>query len=239
MSATSRPSAGCGMDPVSDTSIAVNGMRASYLLDLPVRYDKTRAYPLLLAFREASTTTDAFRASIDLASTTGMDAVVVYPNCVNNAATWDAVRDISLIDVLLPKLEADLCIDRSRVFVLGHGAGASFATAVGCFRGDALRGVAPLSSAAPPGGCVGAPAAWILQGSMEAMNVVGLGRGNRDYWVTQSGCTAKTLPVAPAPCVEYTGCNAGSVVRYCEHTGNDSTLPSFASAGLWSFFSAL
>jgi poly(3-hydroxybutyrate) depolymerase len=163
----------------------------------------------------------------------------VYPNCGNNAATWDTARDLPLVDELLAKLEADLCIDRSRVFVLGHGAGASFATAVGCFRGDALRGVAPLSSAAPPGGCSGAPAAWILQGSMETMNTIGLGRANRDYWATHSGCTTRMLPVAPAPCVEYTGCNVGSVVRYCEHSGSDGALPGFAPGALWSFFSAL
>mgnify|MGYP003471417889 FL=1 len=233
-----RPSAGCGKDPAPvETSIIAAGMRANYLLDVPLAYDKTRAYPVVMAFRSTGVSVEAFRSALSLSPSSASESIVVYPNCPNDATTWDAQRDRVLFDALLAMLEGAYCVDRDRVFVLGHGAGAVFATALGCFRGDILRGFAAFSSAPPPGGCVGEPAAWIAQGTADVM--LGLGRANRDYWVEHSGCDASVLtPVSPTPCVAYAGCSDASPVRYCEHAG-DASLPSFAASAACEFFRTL
>jgi poly(3-hydroxybutyrate) depolymerase len=235
-----RKSKGCGKDPVlPDASLQVSGMSASYVLDLPMAYDKTRAYPLVMAFREAGTTADAFRTSLNLVPVTGSDAIVVHPNCMNDAASWDIQRDSLLVDTLLAKLEASYCIDQGRVFALGHGAGAMFTSLLGCVRGDKLRAIAALSGAPPPpGGCVGQVAVWLLQGNMDT-STVGPGLGNRDFWAAADACdVSMALPVAPAPCVEYAGCAAGFPVRYCTYDGGPD-LPSFAASAAWSFFKGL
>jgi hypothetical protein len=235
-----RKSKGCGKDPLlPDASLQVSGMTASYVLDLPLAYDKTRAYPLVMAFREASTTADAFRTSLNLVPVTGSDAIVVHPNCMNDAASWDIQRDSLLVDTLLAKLEASYCIDQGRVFALGHGAGAMFTSLLGCVRGDKLRAIAVLSGAAPPpGGCVGQTAVWLLQGNMDT-STVGLGLGDRDFWAAADACdVSMALLVSPAPCVEYAGCAAGFPVRYCTYDGGPD-LPSFAASAAWSFFKGL
>lgn len=232
-----RKSKGCGMDPsLSDASLQVAGMSASYVLNLPLAYDKTRAYPLVMAFREANTTADAFRTALNLVPATGADAIVVYPNCMNDAATWDIQRDSLLFDTLLAKLLAGYCVDQDRVFVLGHGAGAMFTSLLACVRGDKLRAVAALSGAPPPpGGCVGNVAVWLLQGTADT-STLGAALGNRDFWAGRNACdVSMTMQVAPAPCVEYAGCTAGFPVRYCEYNGG-AALPSFAASGAWSFF---
>jgi poly(3-hydroxybutyrate) depolymerase len=143
-----------------------------------------------------------------------------------------------MVDALLSKLEAAYCIDQDRVFAVGQGTGALLVTMLGCVRGDVLRGVAPLSGAPPPGGCVGEPAVWIMQASADP-STFGIGRANRDFWADRNGCDV-TLPgsVAPPPCVEYAGCDVGSPVRYCEYDG-DLALPSSAAGGVWSFFKGL
>ena len=236
-SAPAHASAGCGKEPMPDTSITVTGMRASYVLDLPQPYDKARAYPVIMAFRPAGSGVDGFRGALGLTAVASSSAIVVYPNCLNDAATWDVQRDSLLFDALLAKLETNYCVDRERIFAIGHAAGALFVNGLGCFRGDKLRAIAPLSSAPPPGACIGAPAAWIAQGIQDPM--LGLGRANRDFWVAQNACNPRlSTPVTPTPCVEYASCDASSPVRYCEHSG-DASLASFAGPGAFDFFAGL
>jgi poly(3-hydroxybutyrate) depolymerase len=219
-----------------DGSIEVNGMSANYVLDLPAAYDKTRAYPVLLAFRRSDTTTDAFRESLGLPSAVGADAIVVHPNCPNDASTWAVPGDLPLIDALLSKLASSYCIDQGRVFAVGLGQGALLVNAFACVRSDTLRGIAPLSAVLAPasGACVGQAAALLMQSSTEPATMT-FGRANRDYWIERNGCDASApLAVAPSPCVEYSGCDTGFPVRFCEY-GSD--LPSSTARAIWDFFS--
>lgn len=235
----SRPSTGCGMDPVltPDMTFQANGLSASYILDLPTGYDKYRAYPTIFAFRGVGVSTYDFRGYLNLPSVAGADAIVVYPDCPNAAAGWDAQRDIPWVNSLLAKLQSGNCIDQSRVFAVGHGAGALLVTALGCFRGDIIRGIAPLSSAPPPGMCT-KTAVWLAQGNVDPM-MLGLGKGNRDYWAGRNSCDVRMpVSVSPSPCVEYAGCDAGYPVRYCEFDGA-AEVPTFTANGVWDFFKAL
>ena len=229
---------GCGKQPpTSDTSIEVNGMVATYIVDRPVDYDSTRAYPLIMAFRGANVSADDFRGYLNLPLVAGTDAVLVHVNPLTDASTWDFRRDLPLFDDLLAKLEGSYCIDQQRIFAVGHGSGGPLATAIACVRGDKLRGVAPLSGGPPTTPCQGERAVWIAQGDADfpAMN----GRANRDFWVNRNRCDLSLFTaVAPAPCVEYARCDAGYAVRYCEYSGG-LDLPDFVARGLWSFFREL
>lgn len=232
-------SSGCGIDPPADDSdIVVDSMRATYLVDLATGYDKRRAYPLVMAFHGAGVTADAFRGYLNLPPVTGADAILVHPNCSNDAPTWDMQRDTQVFDALVKKLESEYCIDTSRVFIAGHGSGAFFVSALGCLRGASLRGIASLSGGPPSGTCAGEPAVWMTQGNADMS--VQSGRSNRSFWAKHNHCDdiSMSVPVDPAPCVEYLGCDDGFPVRYCEYDGN-LDLPSFAASGLWGFFKQL
>jgi poly(3-hydroxybutyrate) depolymerase len=233
-----RMSVGCGLAPPSmDTSIQIGGMRGSYLVDLPVPYDKSRPYPLIMALRGAGVTAAQFRGYLDLPPVVGSDAIVVHLNCLNEATTWDVARDLPLFDQLLTKLESSYCVDELRVFAAGHASGGFFTSVLGCMRADKLRGIAAMSAGPPPSMCSGDVAVWISQGNGDSM--LGAGRGNRDYWAGRNGCNvAVSMPVDPQPCIEYAGCGSGFPVRYCEYDG-DLGLPAFAATGLWEFFKGL
>jgi poly(3-hydroxybutyrate) depolymerase len=234
-----RPSTGCGSDPLlPDGHIEVNGMSADYLLDLPAAYDKTRPYPLVIAFRRTDTTPEALRESLGLPLVAGADAVLVHPNCPENASTWDVQRDLPLIDALLSELESTYCIDQGRVFAVGLGQGALLVNAFACVRSDTLRAFAPLSAvlAPAPGACVGEAAVLLMQDSTEASSTT-FGRDNRDFWVERNGCDANApAAVSPAPCVAYAGCDAGFPVRFCEF---GSPPPGSAANAIWDFFRGL
>ena len=167
-----RASTGCGSDPVlAHTSIEVNGVQTNYIVDVPPAYDKTRAYPLVMAFRRSETTAEAFRESLGLPLAAGADAILVHPDCPDGASTWDVPGDLPMVDALLVKLASSYCIDQDRVFAIGLGQGALLVNAFGCARSGTLRGLAPAprpflprpqrAAAGPP--CFSCKAARTLQ----------------------------------------------------------------------------
>jgi len=62
------------------------------------------------------------------------------------------------------------------------------------------------------------------------------GEGSRDHWVEANHCDATTMPVGTDGCLAYDGCDDGMPVTWCEFDGGH-TVPSFASADIWAFFS--
>jgi poly(3-hydroxybutyrate) depolymerase len=237
--AAPRPSTGCGSDPVSsDASLEVEGMLTRYIVDLPATYEKARAYPLVMSFRRSDTTAQAFRDSLGLPLAAGADAILVHPDCPDDASTWNVPADLQMVDALLAKLASSYCIDQGRVFAVGHGQGALLVNALGCAR-DALRGLAPLSAVlAPPEVCGGQAAVWLMQGSAEPSTMT-YGHDNRDFWIERNGCDASMpMAAAPSPCVAYAGCDPGFPVRFCEY-GPELELPSFTASAVWDFFRAL
>jgi polyhydroxybutyrate depolymerase len=46
---------------------------------------------------------------------------------------------------------------------------------------------------------------------------------------------SRAQPIDPSPFVQYTGCEAGDPIVWCEHTGGH-TVPSSASAPIGTFF---
>lgn len=234
-----RPNSGCGKDPAAaGSTIEVYGMRASYLVALPVAYDRSRAYPLVVAFRSTGVTIEQFSRTLNLSSVTGSDAMVVYPNPLTEPAAWEYTRDMPMFNALLPKLKSEFCVDEDRVFALGDGAGALFANLVGCVNADEVRAIALFSGAPPPPGpCLGNAAVWLVQSTRDT-STLGASKGNRDYWVGRNKCELRRfMSVAPEPCVEYAGCDPRTPVRYCEHDSDE--LPSFAASGAWDFFKSL
>ncbi|MGE5783901.1 MAG: hypothetical protein ACM3ZE_04890 [Myxococcales bacterium] len=231
---------GCGNDPPSaDTSIEVNGATACYVLSLPQDYDKNRAYPLFFSFHGAGVPPETFLTYFNMPSVVGADAIVVTPTALGDASMWDEKRDLPLFDALLDKLKSQLCIDTARVFAGGHSSGGMFTSALGCRRGNVLRGIAVLSATPPSGTCTGEVAVWISHGTADTAVKIENGRKNRDFWTAKNGCDASaSTPVSPSPTVEYGGCDEGFPVRYCEYDG-DHYLPSYAPRGIWDFFKAL
>lgn len=232
-----RPSSGCGQEPV-EREVLVDGVPASFLLDIPEGYDKARAYPLILSFRDLDESAAEFRTRLSLVD--DAQAFVVYANPMVDALGWQFRSDIAQVDALTSSLGRAYCVDLDRLFAIGDGAGALFANLVGCARGEQMRAIAMLSSAPPPPGpCYGNSAVWLLQRTDTDPMTVGNGLGNRDFWSSRNACDASKpqQAVGASSCVEYAGCMPGMLVRFCEYRG--SNWPSFAVRGAWEFFDAL
>jgi poly(3-hydroxybutyrate) depolymerase len=138
--------------------------------------------------------------------------------------------DVAFIDALVAALEAEHCVDASRVFAAGHSHGASFSNHLGCYRPETFRAIAPVAGGGPwAGPCTGSVSAMVSHGSADADVPIDNGIFSRDHWLEANGCAgAPSSSADPAPCVSYAGC--AEPVLWCEHAGGHEW-PAFAGLG--------
>ena len=110
----------------------------------------------------------------------------------------------------LPPMPADdfyhYRIDSNRIFSTGHGYGATFTNALGCYRGDTLRAIAPVAGM-PPNSYgrgtvtgVGHAGAWIAHGENDTtVDSTAGGIASRDFRIGQNGRSPTVTPVATTP----------------------------------------
>ncbi len=240
-------SSGCG--PISgfttgERKIMSNGVERVYYLKLPANYSSMTAYPLIFGFHGASSNYTAFTEGYyDFQSIVGDEAILVYPNGLPNAAgltQWDNDKDLIFFDDLFRELEANLCFDKSRVFAVGHSAGAGFVHTLGCKRGDTLRAIGPVAgSLLDYNNCIGQVAVIMIQGKNDTYVPLGMTKPTRDYWIAINSCTkGETHAGDDPPCIAYDNCDFKFPVQYCEHEGGHEW-SDFASTAIWTFFKGL
>jgi len=180
----------------------------------------------------------------NLGSTLGDEFILVYPDALGTPTAWDmqGAEDTDFFDTLLDLMSTTYCIDEARIFATGHSSGGYFTNTLACQRGDVLRAIGPVSGGGPfvfGTTCTGQVAAWITHGTADETVALTNGESSRDYWAEQNGCdvTQTTVPSPDYPCVEYTGCDAGFPVRWCEHPGGHDW-PTFVPQGLYDFFAS-
>ena len=243
-------SPGCGLNSgftTGERTITSSSVERVYYLKLPENYNSFTPYPLIFAFHGASGDYTSFTGEnsyYDLQRVVGDEAILVYPNALANAAgltQWDNEIDPIFFDDLLKELEAHLCFDKSRVFAVGHSAGAGFVHTLGCKRGNVLRAIAPVAgSLLDHEDCTGQVAVIQIHGANDTVVPLGMIRPSRDYWIAINSCTkAETHDGVDPSCVAYDDCDPQFPVQYCEHGGGHEWPPDFASNAIWTFFKNL
>lgn len=213
--------------------ITFNGASRNYILRVPDDYDNTHPYRLVIAYAESGSSAqsvadrDYFRmASLDTTSST----IFVAPDAANGAGSWSA-SDVELTDDILAEVEADLCIDKTRIFATGFSFGGAMSLAVACQRADVFRGVAFFSGADLTGSCTGTltiPIAYYASqasGDSSGDPIPSSGRIKQAQFAEVNGCdpepeaTTFPAPGEPHSCTEYQGCSAGHPTVYCVFDG--------------------
>ncbi len=152
----------------------------------------------------------------------------------HTAWEWSATgSDVELFGTLVDYLTSTYCIDRDRIFSTGLSDGAFFTNALGCYRGDVLRAIAPVAGGPPsssnssPVACTGNVGAWIAQASNDdSVDFTQGGIATRDFWIARNGCSTPPAPVdaTPSGCVEYQGCQSDLPVVFCVYTEGLATV---------------
>jgi poly(3-hydroxybutyrate) depolymerase len=228
--------AGCGQPRTLQNGtipIMFENAEREYILRVPDDYDNTHPHRLVFAFAEsgASAMSVASRnyftmATLDTEETT----IFVAPDAANGMGSWSA-SDVELTDAILAELEADLCIDKTRIFATGFSFGGAMSLALACQRADVFRGVAFFSGADLTGSCNGTltkPIAYYASqasGDSSGDPIPSSGRIKQAQFAEVNGCTpepdATTFPAPGQPhkCTVYEGCSAGHPTVYCVFDG--------------------
>jgi poly(3-hydroxybutyrate) depolymerase len=235
------------MAPNVAEPLVVDDQERTFVLHLPNDYDPTRAYALVFAWHARGTTGQIASAYYGVERAAADAAIVVYPDGLrleNGDTGWDLTADgydMRFFDALYTELTNKLCVDTERVFATGHSFGGYMSNAVGCYRGDGLRAIAPVAGGPPlTDDCVDSVAAWIAHGTADPTVPIAQGEATRDLWVAHNGCSTRSEPIDPAPCVAYLDCEPEYPVVWCAHDeaglldGHD--WPTFAGDAIWSFF---
>jgi poly(3-hydroxybutyrate) depolymerase len=239
-SSSGTESAGCGTAKTlmnGRRTIQSGGQNREYILRVPDNYDSSQPYRLIVAYHwlsgnasqvanggEGGSTDDPYYGLWDLAEDS---TIFVAPEGLDAGWANTGDRDITLTDNILAEVEADLCIDKSRIFATGFSYGAGMSYAIACSRADVFRGVA-LYAGAQLSGCNGGntPIAYFhAHGVNDSVLSIGGGRNLRDHYADVNGCTPMS-PQDPAgnsgthSCSSYEGCSDGHPVRWCAHGGD-------------------
>jgi poly(3-hydroxybutyrate) depolymerase len=210
-----------------------NNASRNYILRIPDDYDNNHPYRLVFAYAEsgASAMSVASRNYFTMATLDSEDSTIfVAPDAANGEGSWSK-SDVELTDAILEQLEADLCIDKSRLFATGFSFGGAMSLALACTRADVFRGVAFFSGADLTGSCNGTltkPIAYYASqasGDSSGDPIPSSGRIKQAQFAEVNGCTAEpaatTFPAAGQPhkCTVYQGCSPGHPTVYCVFEG--------------------
>ncbi|MGI5270444.1 ricin-type beta-trefoil lectin domain protein [Nonomuraea sp. CA-218870] len=227
------PTAGCGKTPTLRSgaqSITTNGRNRSFILRIPDNYQNTTPYRLIFGFHWNGGTAN----DVDSGGTSGYPwsyyglralsngtAIFVAPQGLNNGWANSGGEDVTFVDDLIRRIEADLCVDTAQRFALGFSYGGGMSYALACARATVFRAVA-VYAGGQLSGCSGGtePVAYIgLHGLRDSVLNISSGRSLRDRFVRNNGCTPQNPP-EPAQgslthiVTYYSGCRTGYPVAW-------------------------
>ncbi|MCP2170474.1 RICIN domain-containing protein [Goodfellowiella coeruleoviolacea] len=265
---TTAASAGCGKAPTltsGNHTIQSSGQNRGYILRVPANYDMNHPYRLVFGFHWLGGTandvdsggTDGYNWSYyglrRLADSANNGTIFVAPQGINNGWANSGNQDLTFVDDMLRQIQAGLCVDTTQIFAGGFSYGGGMSYALACARANVFRAVA-VYSGATLSGCTGGtqPIAYIgIHGITDNVLPISAGRGLRDTFVRNNGCTAQN-PREPAQgslthvVTAYSGCRAGYPVVWAAFDGGHTPGPvdgcncqgwrTWTSGEVWKFF---
>ncbi|MFC3897863.1 ricin-type beta-trefoil lectin domain protein [Lentzea rhizosphaerae] len=240
--------AGCGKAPTlrnGNQTIQSNGKNRSFILSIPDNYDNTRQYRLVFGFHWWGGTADqvagggsdgAVYAHYGLKQLSNNSAIFVAPQGIGNGWANSGGEDVTFVDDMLRRIENDLCVDTAQRFSLGFSYGGAMSISLACSRPTVFRAIAAIASPGEISGCAGGTAPVAYMGIHGINDNIGSGRGQRDRWVRNNGCTPQNAP-EPGPnsrthiTTYYSGCRTGYPVVWAPFDGGHQQGPVDGCAG--------
>lgn len=157
------PSKGCGTSTVRMVTLETRTLPGSsrfYLLTTPKQHDGKTPLPLVLDFHGLLEGAKVHAQNSKMAPFAQQHGfVVAMPNgsgtpvhwIVNNDRTTNP--DLVFVGQVLDQIEAQLCIDTTRVYATGLSNGAFMSSTIGCTMNDRFAAVAPVSGITYGSGC--------------------------------------------------------------------------------------
>ncbi|HYG87796.1 MAG TPA: hypothetical protein VD978_16170 [Azospirillum sp.] len=256
------PSDGCGRPApeTAPTTVAVGKRTRALIITVPKSYQPDHPHTLVVAFHGRTNSNAEVRGYFDLERNASEPTIFVYPAGLPDASgrnTWSdpgdppsGLRDFKLFDAILAMIMHAYCIDRDRVFVVGHSLGAWFANNLACARGDVIRGLASVGGGSTrPKDCGGPVAAMVLHNPSDAHVPIAQGLQVRNALLEQNHLSAVSKPdhLNRFECSRYGPKTAENPVLWCPYADNFTAngrfyphqWPAGSGAAVMEFFAAL
>lgn len=189
------------------------GIKRTYILHVPPAYDGAAPLPLVLNFHGfGSSAGQQSRYSGLHAKGDAEGFIVVSPDGTGEPRRWnnimspDGADDVGFARALLDRLQADLCVDPSRMFAAGMSNGAAFAQRVACAMPARIAAVAAVTALVYPQNCT----------ADQPIAVIGF-HGTADPCVPFEGGVSQCGARLPVPAIEQ------SALNWAKHNGCSST----------------
>lgn len=163
--ATAEPvaSAGCGTSEVGsvvEEKQFLDDSQRWFLLTTPTEHDGETPIPLVFDFHGLAEGANVHARMTEMAAFGSKEGfAVVMPHGEGDVPRWEVVpdleqnEDLQFVSELLDQLEAELCIDTSRVYATGLSNGAFMSSVLACTMSDRFVAVAPIAGVIHPEGC--------------------------------------------------------------------------------------
>ena len=204
--ATLAGTAGCGKAPTLTNgthTIQSSGKNRSFILSIPDNYDNTRQYRLVFGFHWLGGTAEQVAgggsdgdvyAHYGLRRLANNSAIFVAPQGINNGWANSGGEDVTFVDDMIRRIDNDLCVDTTQRFALGFSYGGAMSYALACARPTVFRAVAAIAAPGAISGCSGGTQPFAYMGIHGINDNIGAGRGLRDRFVRNNGCTPQNPP---------------------------------------------
>jgi polyhydroxybutyrate depolymerase len=244
-------SSGCGIaSPLKSGTFteSISGTSRKWMVDVPTGYDTNKPYRLIFVWHPlggngSQIVSGGFNGLKSLANNTVVFATADGLNGSNSEASgtgyWNVNGgDMKLLQTMLDKINAGLCIDQQRIFSTGFSFGGMMTYTVGFQFKNVFRAVAPCSGKTgviPYDDNNEDPLAIMaFHGDKDTFVATALGKAFFDMYAKRNKCGAQTKAVDPSPCVQYQDCVVPSI--WCEFPGQHEQW-SQEPAAIWKFFS--
>jgi polyhydroxybutyrate depolymerase len=230
-----------------DFTESIDGVSRKWMLDVPAGYDANKLYRLIFVWHPlggsgSGVVSGGYNGLKPLANNTAVFATADGLSGSNGEASgtgWWNVNggDMKLLQAMLDKINAGLCIDQARIFSTGFSFGGMMSYTVP-FQFDVFRAVAPCSGKTgviPYDEKFTRPIPIMaFHGDSDTFVATALGKAFFDKFAARNKCGALTQPVSPTGCVQYQGCEVPSI--WCLFPGGHTTWSEEPQA-IWTFFS--
>jgi hypothetical protein len=216
-----------------------------YWVRLPESYDPDHAYPTVLLGPGCGA---SGQAPIPLQQASKDEAILVGLNGIDNCFNKDAADtpEGPYFDETLKNVEAELCVDKSRIFVAGFSSGSWLTSYLGCTRAGTIKAQASVAGGLPPvPACQGAIPAMYVSDTDDNKNSPTTVMMALERVRVANGCSNDTEPYdfgVPSTCVQYKGCKDGYPLVWCLTSGvghADQSQTQISTIGFWHFWSSL
>ncbi len=223
-------SIGCGnsrQQSSGEYSVFVNGVKRSYRIYVPQRFEKNTPWKLIFAIHGRTNSNAQVQGYMWLERQ--QDFIVVYPEWEKNgkAFSWSNESNILMIDTMLSDIWKNHCIDRSEIYIVAHSLGAWFASKLSCVRWDVFRGMAIVGGGWWSSGCNNTPTATLIfQNQNDPLSPSSTARVTESKMSLINTCSVshEKIQIGNSSCYQKKNCSLGNPVIWCENYetyGND------------------